>query len=1290
MYYFSGGSATTAFQQARLLAELQALQPEVSDLVVTHHFVLDYQGECDASVLSQLAALLPNGAYEADPTAFVGPTQFWVTPRLGTISPWSSKATEILQRCGFTKALRLERIAHYQVTGLQDARLRGLCFDPLTQSVVTHLEELSRLFLHDTPKPDVEIDLLEQGESALVCANKDLGLALSAEDKAYLLQAYRTLNRNPTDVELMMFAQVNSEHCRHKIFNANWWLDGKAESQSLFSMIRHTYHSHPEQAIVAYKDNAAVLRGHSAWRYYPAPKGKQYLAEKALQHIVLKVETHNHPTAISPFAGAATGSGGEIRDEAATGRAAQAKAGLCGFSVSNLQIPDYRQPWEAITSQPAHLASPLEIMLQGPIGAAAFNNEFGRANIAGYFRTFEMQVPGYYDAQRWGYQKPIMIAGGIGAIVDAQVEKRDIPASALLVVLGGPGMAIGLGGGAASSRASGDDQTALDFASVQRANPEMQRRCQEVINACRDLGDDNPILSIHDVGAGGLSNALPELVEACGLGATIDLRRILIDEPGMTPAEIWCNESQERYVLAMMPASLPVFESICRRERCPFSVVGEATEGATLRVSDPVFHNHPVDLPMSTLFQDMPKLRCESEHLAVKHAPFSTKKIDLTEAIMRVLQFPCVASKAFLITIGDRSVGGLIARDQMIGPWQVPVSDVGVTATDFRGYAGEAMALGERPPVALLHPAASARLAVAEAITNLAAAKIAHLSDVALSANWMAAASTMGEGAALYDAVEAIAMEMCPALGISIPVGKDSLSMQTAWQTPEGKETVTSPLSLVITAAAPVTDVRKTLTPLLHREIADTRLLLIDLGDGANALGASVLAQVYGELGDSPADVSHIQSLKQLFEAIQDLNQRDLILAYHDRSDGGLIVTLLEMMFCSHVGLTVDVSGLGDQPITALFTEEVGVVIQVDAQKLPMIYAILERYQLRNMTHVVAELNASDECVIVNDGDILFQETRLHLQRTWSETSYRLQRLRDNPETADQEFESLSDTKDPGLQCQLTYDPGASVISGLCASPRVAILREQGVNGHIEMAAAFMAAGFTCVDVHMNDLLDASVNLADFVGLAACGGFSYGDVLGAGQGWAQSILRHDQLRLMFETFFKRPDTFTLGVCNGCQMLSGLRDIIAGAACWPTFHRNVSEQFEARLSQVRVESSPSIFFRGMVGSTMPVVVSHGEGQAVFHRMQDLSRVNKDELVALRFVDYQGEPTERYPANPNGSLQGMTGFTTPDGRVTMMMPHPERVFRTLQYAWHPADWGEESPWLRLFQNARLFVG
>ncbi len=1296
MLYLQGGSAFTSFRLKQKLQQLQKKFPLVKSLEATYVYFVEENSGLDSQQQKALEALLPDSQL-TDKQLFTPERDFWVVPRLGTISPWSSKATDIARICGLTMIDRIERGIFYHFA-IEDGKALSAhtfsliiqdCYDPLTESILQTDKDIDGLFQHDEPKPLTTVDILKDGKEALVAANASMGLSLNEGEIDYLYQAFSQQERNPTDAELMMFAQVNSEHCRHKIFNAKWRIDDNDKKRSLFSMIRNTNDKNPDNVLVAYKDNAAVLKGFDAEQFFINPHSKSYEFKQEPAPIVLKVETHNHPTAISPFPGAATGSGGEIRDEAATGRGARAKAGLAGFSVSHLHIPHFSQPWEMAVGKPAHIASPLDIMIEAPVGAASFNNEFGRPNLCGYFRTFESKTT---DNAYRGYHKPIMIAGGIGNIRQAHVEKHDLVAQAPLIVLGGPAMAIGLGGGSASSRSNSDSDEDLDFASVQRSNPEMQRRAQEVINVCCALGEDNPILSVHDVGAGGLSNAMPELVDASDLGGHLYLRDIPNAEPAMSPVEIWCNEAQERFVLSIKPEAVELFTEIAARERCPFAVVGEATEERLLKVEDTHFNNDAVDIPMSVLFEDMPQMQRSDKHQAANFTLFQTKTINLADAVKHVLQFPCVADKSFLITIGDRSVGGLVARDQMVGPWQVPVADVAVTCNSFNGYHGEAMAMGERPPVALLNHAASARLAVGEAITNIAAAAIEDISELVLSANWMAAADYPGEGAGLYDAVEAIGMEMCPALGINIPVGKDSLSMRSTWEEKGEEKAVTSPLSLVITAAAKVTDIRRTLTPVLKTGSDESVLLLIDLGQGANRMGASVIAQSYHMLGKIAPDVDDPVLLRRFFKTLQTLNQKGFALAYHDRSDGGLLALICEMMFASHVGISLSITELDEDPIKSLFSEELGAVIQVKKAELANVLAIIKTNKLDACAHVIGELNDRDELIISHQGHCIYQQTRIELQRYWSETSYRIQSLRDNSDCAQQEFDRLLNKDDAGLQAELSFDPSEDITAPYInkgARPRVAILREQGVNGHVEMAAVNHRAGFESVDVHMSDLLNGRVGLRDFKGLMACGGFSYGDVLGAGRGWAQSILMHPDVRDQFIDFFGRTDTFALGVCNGCQMLAHLKALIPGADHWPLFQRNQSEQFEGRLLAVEIPQSPSLFFKGMEGSILPVVVAHGEGRAVFADAAQLTQAQQQSLIAMRYVDNQRQATEVYPANPNGSPHGITGLTSKDGRVTILMPHPERVFRTTQLSWHPEEWGEDSPWMRMFRNARAWV-
>jgi len=1216
-----------------------------------------------------------------------------VVPRIGTISPWSSKATDVAHNCGLDRVRRIERGIWYTVAGpvRGERALRAALHDRMTESVLASEAEAEQLFAHAQPRPLQTIDLLGEGRVAIETANLSLGLALAPDEIDYLAESFRTLGRNPTDVELMMFAQANSEHCRHKIFNADFILDGKKQPQSLFQMIRRSSEASPTGVLSAYKDNAAVMEGCEANRFFPDPDTNVYAFHREPVGILMKVETHNHPTAISPHPGASTGSGGEIRDEGAVGRGSKPKAGLTGFTVSNLRLPGAVQPWEKDFGKPGRIVSALEIMLEGPIGGAAFNNEFGRPNLAGYFRTFEMEVPGPAGPEVRGYHKPIMIAGGFGNIRLPHVHKAEVPPGAALVVLGGPAMLIGLGGGAASSMASGASEEDLDFASVQRDNPEMQRRCQEVIDRCWALGDANPIYSIHDVGAGGLSNALPELVHDSGRGALFELRKIPNDEPGMSPKEIWCNEAQERYVLAIAPEGLGRFGELCSRERCPFAVLGQATSDGRLVLTDSHFGNRPIDMPLALLLGKPPKMLRRAESARAAGTPFSTGDLDLREAILRVLRLPAVADKTFLITIGDRTVTGLVCRDQMVGPWQVPVADAAVTTTSYDGYTGEAMAMGERTPLALLDAAASARMAVGEALTNIASAPIAKIGDVKLSANWMAAAGHPGEDARLYEAVRAVGAELAPALGIAIPVGKDSMSMSTVWQEAGKQKRITAPLSLIVSAFAPVSDVRRSLTPQLRLDQGDSELLLVDLGMGRHRIGGSALAQVYGQLGEEAPDLDDPAVLKTFFATIQQLNSKGLLLAYHDRSDGGLLVTLLEMAFAGGCGLEVDLAGQACAAPALLFAEELGAVIQVRKPDVAVVRAAFAGSA--GHIHSLGRPVAGSRIAFRRGDHTLFEDARTNLRRVWSETTFAMQALRDDPSCANEEHEARGDENDPGMSVRLTFDPDQDTgahLSNHGARPRVAILREQGVNGQIEMAAAFHRAGFEAVDVHMSDILSGRLDLDSFRGLAACGGFSYGDVLGAGEGWAKSILFHARARAAFERFFARPDAFTLGVCNGCQAVSNLKEIIPGAQDWPRFVRNRSEQFEARLALLRIEESPSVLLRGMAGSQLPIAVAHGEGRAEFESDAQQSALVKAGLVAARFVNHYGGIASRYPDNPNGSPGGMTALTTPDGRVTILMPHPERMFRAVQHSWHPDDWKEDGPWIRLFRNARVFVG
>jgi phosphoribosylformylglycinamidine synthase len=1301
MLVLSGGSAHSPARLLRRLGRMQRQNPGLFALAATVvHFVEltgpEPLGAADHALLARLLDYGPRPSGQPP----IG-RAFWVVPRLGTISPWSSKATDIARVCGLTRVRRIERGVAWVVAGTisDEAALRKELHDRMTESLLELEADAAGLFAHQAPRPLHTVPLAQGGRAALERANAELGLALAPDEIDYLVDAFASLGRDPADVELMMFAQANSEHCRHKIFNAEFVLDGAPQADSLFRMIRRSTEHSPGGVLSAYKDNAAVVAGPIAGRFFAAPDTGVYAAHREPVHMLMKVETHNHPTAIAPFAGAATGSGGEIRDEGATGRGAKPKAGLVGFTVSNLRLPDAMQPWEMDHGKPARISSALEIMLDGPIGGAAFNNEFGRPALAGYFRTFEQAVPAPQGAgggsarEIRGYHKPIMIAGGLGNVRDEHVQKREIPAGAAIVVLGGPAMLIGLGGGAASSVASGAQAEDLDFASVQRENAEMQRRCQEVIDRAWALGADSPILSIHDVGAGGLSNALPELVHEWHRGAHFELRRVPSDEPGLSPLELWCNEAQERYVLAIAADRLDTFAAWCRRERAPFAVLGHATADGRLVVDDEHFGNRPIDVPLQVILGKPPRMRRVAESLPARGEAFDAAAIDVRAALERVLRLPAVADKTFLITIGDRTVTGLVVRDQMVGPWQVPVADCAVTCTSYDATTGEAMAMGERSPVAVLDAPASARLAVAEVITNLAAAPIAALGDIKLSANWMAAAGHPGEDARLYAAVRAVGAELCPALGLAIPVGKDSMSMRTVWREGGEQKAVVAPLSLIVSGFAPVTDVRKSLTAELRTDRGACVLVLVDLGRGRTRLGASALCQVYGTIGEAPPDLDDPALLRGFFAAVQTLSSEGRIVAYHDRSDGGLVVTLLEMAFAGGCGLDVTVPAGAASDAAALFAEELGAVLQVEHADLGRVREVFAAEGLGDALSVLGAAAPGEHIVIRRGARVLIDDRRPRLRGIWSETSHRMQTLRDDPTCADEEQAARCDPQDPGLSLRPSFDLADDVAAPFVARgarPRVAILREQGVNGHVEMAAAFDRAGFTAVDVHMSDVLEGRVDLAGFRGLAACGGFSYGDVLGAGQGWAKSILYNARARAAFQDFFQRGDTFSLGVCNGCQMLSNLRELIPGAASWPRFGRNRSEQFEARLSLVRIEPSPSVLLAGMSGSILPIAVAHGEGRVEPLADGDLARLADAQLIAARFVDHHGAPAVRYPENPNGSPGAITALTTPDGRATIMMPHPERVFRAVQLSWRPGGMGEEGPWLRLFRNARVWVG
>lgn len=1300
MLALRGAPALSAFRHEKLLTVIQSSVPAVTGLYAEFMHFSDLSqalSDDEQKVLERILRYGPK-AEAQEPAGQL----FLVVPRPGTISPWSSKATDIAHNCGLSAIKRLERgIAYYvqaskDLTDAEVEAVQAALFDRMVEAVLPSIDDASSLFLEEEPKPLTTVDILGGGREALVAANTDLGLALAEDEIDYLVESFIELDRNPTDVELMMFAQANSEHCRHKIFNASWDIDGEAQEKSLFAMIRNTNEMGGENVLSAYKDNAAVMVGSKAGRFFPKPDSKEYSYNQEDIQILMKVETHNHPTAIAPHSGAATGSGGEIRDEGATGKGSKPKAGLTGFTVSDLNIPGFEQPWESKYGKPERIVTPLDIMIEGPIGGAAFNNEFGRPALTGYFRTFEQKVNGAAGEEVRGYHKPIMIAGGLGNIRDEHVEKGEIPVGAKLICLGGPAMQIGLGGGAASSMTSGSSTADLDFASVQRDNPELERRCQEVIDQCWQLGDENPIAFIHDVGAGGLSNAFPELVGDGNRGANFELRNVNNDEPGMSPLAIWCNEAQERYVMAVAPADMARFEAICERERCPYAIVGEAIEEMHLTLGDTHFENKPVDLPMSVLFGKPPKMHRSVERKAYEVPSFDTSSIDLKEAAERVMKLPAVASKSFLITIGDRSITGQVARDQMVGPWQVPVANCAVTTAAYDTYTGEAMAMGERTPLALVDSPASGRMAIGETITNIASARIGEIKDIKLSANWMCAAGHPGEDEKLYDTVKAVGMELCPQLGITIPVGKDSMSMRTVWEDEGEQKSVTAPMSLIITGFAPVTDARKTLTPQLRTDQGETDLILLDLGNGKNRIGLSALAQVYNEVGQDVPDVDQPEQLVAFFAAIQELNEQGQILAYHDRADGGLFATIAEMAFAGKTGVDLNLDMLAGEEselAAALFAEELGAVIQVKRDSLETVLTELNAAGLGDIAQVVGSTNLDDEIRFHFDEEEIYSESRVQLQRWWSETSYQIQSLRDNSECAQQEFDRILDKQDPGLNADLTFDQNEDVAAPFIqmgARPQMAIVREQGVNGQIEMGAAFDRAGFAAVDVHMSDILSGRVELDQFKGLVACGGFSYGDVLGAGEGWAKSILFNARARDQFQQFFNREDTFSLGICNGCQMLSNLHELIPGSDLWPHFVRNVSEQFEARVAMVEVQDSKSVFLQGMAGSRMPIAVAHGEGRAEFKDETHLAGLKSSDTVALRYVDNYGKPTEVYPANPNGSPEGITGVTTTDGRVTIMMPHPERVFRTVTNSWAPDEWSEDGAWMRMFRNARVWVG
>ncbi|WP_129980371.1 phosphoribosylformylglycinamidine synthase [Shewanella algae] len=1293
MEIIRGAPALSAFRVQKLMQACEAAQLPVKQIYAEYVHLAYLSEALNPDDQAQLSKILTYGpAIEShEPQG----TLLFVTPRPGTISPWSSKATDIAQNCGLKQVKRLERgLAYYvesdALSSEQLKSLKALLHDRMMEVVLDSFEAADVLFARTEPKPFVSVNILGEGRRALEIANREMGLALADDEIDYLVTNFLRLERNPNDIELMMFAQANSEHCRHKIFNADWTIDGEVQPKSLFKMIKNTYEKTPDYVLSAYKDNAAVMTGFEAGRFFPDSDGV-YRYHTEPMHILMKVETHNHPTAISPYPGAATGSGGEIRDEGATGRGSKPKAGLTGFSVSNLKIPGFVQPWEGDYGKPDRIVTAFDIMIDGPLGGAAFNNEFGRPALLGYFRTYEQQVCSHNGVEVRGYHKPIMLAGGLGNIREEHVQKGEISLGAKLIVLGGPAMNIGLGGGAASSMASGQSSEDLDFASVQRENPEMERRCQEVIDRCWQMGDANPIQFIHDVGAGGLSNAFPELVSDAGRGGKFELRNVPSDEPGMSPLEIWCNESQERYVLSVAAENLDTFAAICERERAPFAVVGEAVAEQHLSLSDEHFDNKPIDLPLEVLLGKPPKMSRDVVSQKAQSAALDEASIDLAQAVKRVLTLPTVADKSFLITIGDRTVTGLVNRDQMVGPWQVPVADCAVTAASFDSYVGEAMSMGERTPLALLDFGASARMAVAESLLNMAGADIGSLKRIKLSANWMSAAGHPGEDAGLYEAVKAVGEELCPELELTIPVGKDSMSMKTAWEDRGEQKAVTAPMSLIITAFGAVRDIRNTVTPELRTDKGETVLLLADLAKGKTRLGGSCLAQVFGELGDIAPDLDQAAVLKGFFEVTQQLVAERSLLAYHDKSDGGLFTTLVEMAFAGHTGLNVDISALAGSALARLFNEELGAVLQVSKDQAA---EIIKAYTDAGVDcHPIAELSDDGRIRIQDQGAEIYSASRTELRKLWSETTYRMQALRDNPECAREEFDLKLDETDPGLTVNLSFDPAEDVAAPYIlkgVAPKMAILREQGVNSHIEMAAAFERAGFESRDVHMSDILSGRISLEEFQGLVACGGFSYGDVLGAGEGWAKSILFNSRAREDFSRFFERADSFALGVCNGCQMLSNLKEIIPGTEHWPHFVRNRSERFEARFSLVEVQQSPSLFFSGMAGSRMPIAVSHGEGRAEFASAAAMAAAEQSGTVALRYVNGKGEVASLYPQNPNGSPNGLSGICSLDGKVTIMMPHPERVFRTVANSWHPENWGEDSPWMRMFRNARVKLG
>ncbi len=1295
MLVLPGASALPHFRLDKLLVALRAIDPTVEGVEAYFTHFIDLSAPLSASETKVLERLLESHSAPALPG---GAVHLVVTPRPGTLSPWSTKATDIAHVCGLSTVRRIERGTVYVLRATHTlsaqaiANLAAPLHDRMIEAVLPSIEAAAQLFRDESARPLARVELGDDGRAALMAADRRLGLALSPDEVDYLVAAYRKLARDPTDVELMMFAQANSEHCRHKIFNASWTIDGEAMDKSLFAMIRNTHEKNPGAVLSAYRDNASVIAGTVAERWFADPETRAYRASHEPIDILMKVETHNHPTAISPFPGASTGSGGEIRDEGATGRGAKPKAGLTGFTTSNLRIPGFEQPWEGPEAKSARIASPLDIMIEAPLGAAAFNNEFGRPGILGYFRTYEQRVAGDPVGVTRGYHKPIMLAGGLGNVRRDHVEKGEVPPGAKIVVLGGPAMLIGLGGGAASSVGSGASTEDLDFASVQRGNPEMQRRAQEVIDRCWELGDRNPIILIHDVGAGGLSNAIPEAIAHSDRGGRIDLRSIPTDEPGLSPLELWCNEAQERYVLCIAPEEIETFMGFCRRERCPAAVVGTITDDGQLVVSDPRTGEAPVEMPIEVLLGKAPRMSRVASRVPRAVEAIATDAIDAREAAYRLLRLPTVADKTFLITIGDRTVGGMVSRDSLVGPWQVPVSDCAVTLAGYTTHAGEAMAMGERTPVALIDGPASGRLAVAEAITNIAAADIRQLSDISLSANWMAACGDAREDATLYDTVRAVGMELCPALGIAIPVGKDSLSMRSGWKSPEGDRSVWSPVSLIVSAFAPVADARKTLTPQLKGKDGSSALVLVDLSAGKDRLGGSCLAQVYGVLGDRAADLDSPEVLAGAFRALRGVAGRDWVRAYHDRSDGGLFVTLAEMGIASHVGMAVDLGPVRD-PVAALYAEEPGMVLEVAASDVDAVLAAFVAEGVGSLTRVIGRTTVAQRLVIrANERDVL-DEAIVDLASAWSQTSFKMRARRDDPTCAQEEYDHVADASDPGLSVRLTYDHSDDVAAPYIATgarPRVAVLREQGCNSQLEMAAVFARAGFDPYDVHMTDVIGGAVTLADYPVVVAVGGFSYGDVLGSGEGWAKSILFNSRARDEFSRHFERADSLTLGVCNGCQMLAALAELIPGTTHWPRFKRNRSEQFETRLTLVEVTASKSPFFSGMAGSVMPIAVSHGEGRAVFSSEAAERAFLAGHGTVMRYVDHYGRVATTYPRNPNGSPHGIAGITSIDGRVTLTMPHPERVYRAAQNSWRPTDWTDDGGWLRMFRNARVALG